>query len=183
MPHDHIVKPIKEATNIALSHLREKATVDSSRPCQILNEFLADPENRYINSSLPSRQALTQRVQRARVKNSANTPTEPESLDFDYDRVFCSLNNEYLVLGDWCKSDGSDRISIFSTSRFFNFLCESEIWLVDGTFKTCPKLFYQLLIIHGNLPQDRYVSYPLLFVLMSGKSINMYDKALGMIKA
>lgn len=153
-----------------------------SRPCQIISEFYADPENRYINANLPSKKALTQRIQRTRIKNNEKLPPEPLSLNFEYDRIFCSLDNEFIVLADWYDHSSQERVSIFSTARMFNFICDSEIWLADGTFQTCPKLFYQMLIIHGNLAEDRYVSYPMIFILMSGKSARLYDKALEMLK-
>ncbi|KAL7035619.1 hypothetical protein ACKWTF_008473 [Chironomus riparius] len=132
LSHDHIVKPIKTATEIALSNLREKAAADGSRPCQILNDFLADPENRYINANFPSRQALTQRVQRVRVKNSEKLPPEPESLDFEYDRVFCSIYNEFIVLGDWCENDGFKRVtfSLHHVSSIFYVIARFG-WLME----------------------------------------------------
>ena len=50
---------------------------------------------------------------------------------------------------------------------------------MDGTFKTCPRPFYQVATIHG-----RYLGrvIPLVFVLMTGKTEAMYCAVLRHVK-
>lgn len=77
-----MVKPLKTASDIALSNFRKKSATDGSRPCHIISEFHADPENRYLNAILPSKTALAQRIRRTRVKINQVCPPEPDSSDF-----------------------------------------------------------------------------------------------------
>lgn len=51
-------------------------------------------------------------------------------------------------------------------------LCSSEIMIMDGTFKVCPKLFRQLYTIHGIQENKRTV--PLVYALMSSKIEELY---------
>lgn len=40
-------------------------------------------------------------------------------------------------------------IVAFTSHANLKYLSECEILFVDGTFKSCPKMFYQLFTIHG----------------------------------
>lgn len=64
-------------------------------------------------------------------------------------------------------NDETTRIIIFSNSNL-DCLCNTvdEIF-VDGTFKSCPKYFYQLYSVHSS-KNGNYV--PVLFVLLPSKS-------------
>ena len=44
---------------------------------------------------------------------------------------------------------GEEKIIIFATDRNVTLLCEAETIYVDGTFETCPRLFYQVFTIHA----------------------------------
>ena len=45
--------------------------------------------------------------------------------------------------------DLSDRIIVFGSSTMLDQLARSDTWLMDGTFKMAPSLFYQLYTIHA----------------------------------
>lgn len=45
---------------------------------------------------------------------------------------------------------------------------------VDGAFKSCPKMFYQLFTIHG-VKNHNYM--PLIFFLLTGKTKQIYEDA------
>jgi hypothetical protein len=40
-------------------------------------------------------------------------------------------------------NENSERILIFSTALNIEFLCNSKYWVGDGTFRVCPKEFFQ----------------------------------------
>ena len=63
---------------------------------------------------------------------------------------------------------------IFSTYLNMEYLCNSMSELfIDGTFKCCPRYFYQLYTIHG-CKNGNYV--PLLYCLLPLKSEACYAK-------
>jgi len=62
----------------------------------------------------------------------------------------------------------------FSTVRNVQALCSLNTIFIDGTYKSCPKLFYQLFTIHGVL-NNNYI--PLVYFLLPSKSANCYTYA------
>jgi len=71
-----------------------------------------------------------------------------------------------------------DRILIFSTENNLKLMDQSTNWLVDGTFKTVPSLFYQLFTIHVLIQQGDQTVSPTIYALLTDKSqifpINIY---------
>ena len=43
----------------------------------------------------------------------------------------------------------NERILIFATQQGIRFLSNNSHWFMDGTFKLCPKIFYQIYAIHA----------------------------------
>jgi hypothetical protein len=70
-------------------------------------------------------------------------------------------NNETNILG-------------FLTVRNLQALYSLNTIFVDGTFKSCSKLFYQFFTIHGEL-NNNYI--PLVYFLLPSKSANCYTYA------
>ena len=59
-------------------------------------------------------------------------------------------------------------------------LCESKTTSMDGTFKICPKIFYQLYVIHSRLTHG---SVPELFCLLPDKKGSTYLRLVNLLKA
>ena len=80
--------------------------------------------------------------------------------------------NEKFIL----ENDPNEGIIIISCESNLKFLGESaeEIFL-DGTFKCCPKFFYQLYTVHGM--KNGHV-IPLIYVLMSGAQIMLLNHSM-----
>ena len=66
---------------------------------------------------------------------------------------------EVTLTGDWAntlggqpfvlaESGAEDKIILLGTQSNLHYLAEAECLYVDGTFKTCPHLFYQIFSIH-----------------------------------
>lgn len=52
----------------------------------------------------------------------------------------------------------------------------------DGTFQVVPTLYLQLFGIHGTMPGQNDVSYPLVFALLTSKQTSMYSKLFEMLR-
>ena len=97
---------------------------------------------------LPSNDALTKVVSRARKVNS----DEPDSLQFIFRPEYEVLDSgERFLLAD-IVSDG--RFLIFATRQGLQMLQRSAMWIMDGTFKTCPSIFSQIYTIHGVIKSE-----------------------------
>jgi hypothetical protein len=76
-------------------------------------------------------------------------------------------------------TDATNDILMFSTSKNLENLVQCKTVYIDGTFKTCPKLYTQLFTMHG-LYIDTVV--PLVYVLLSDKRSDTYYKVLNSIR-
>lgn len=62
---------------------------------------------------------------------------------------------------------------IFASDEQVDILQDAEEFLVDGTFKVVPEVFYQLYIIHG-IFRDHAV--PLIYALLRRKNVQTYQR-------
>ena len=86
-----------------------------------------------------------------------------------------TLDQKPFLLSDL--NIGEKKILIFSTKSNIRRLFSSLYIMWDGTFSVVPHLFYQLWTIHGyvGLNSNR-MCVPLVYVLMSGKSTELYSQ-------
>ena len=72
------------------------------------------------------------------------------------------------------KNNRKEYFYLFTTHFQINLISKSKELFLDGTFYSCPKNFYQLLVIHCyDLTTDLYI--PCFYVLMSHKSKELYQ--------
>lgn len=74
------------------------------------------------------------------------------------------------------------RIIILGTRELFKQFCISKLWMIDGTFKSCPKPFTQLVTIFGNnVSDDGYTCYGMIYIVLTGKSMQVYQQMFKLI--
>ena len=69
-----------------------------------------------------------------------------------------------------------DRILIFTTAVNMKRLSEAPFWIMDGTFKTVPIIFYQMYTIHAPVGHGNRRVFPLMYAFMTGKSEVLYKR-------
>ena len=84
--------------------------------------------------------------------------------------------NKRFLLFD---TDDDDRIICFSSDSGLKMLSECDRWHVDATFKACPDIYYQLLIIHAFYKNKML---PCVFILMKNNHGEIYRKAIPKFK-
>jgi hypothetical protein len=171
-----------EASRFELSNIshntKSLATTTNDNPAQIVQTVTADA-NLAIRSYLPNREAFRKKIKRAR---QYDHPAEPNSLDD------LNLTPEYTVTlrgVDFCKDIrfGQDRILIFVTKENLNKLNEAPYWIMDGTFKTVPRILMQMYTIHAPVgPNNNSRILPLIYALMSSKTLEIYTRLFQEIK-
>ena len=77
------------------------------------------------------------------------------------------------------KIDRNGGIIVFSTEWQLQLLAKSEMLLSDGTFKSSPKWFFQLYIIHGMIEVQKF---PLVWVLLKNKTTGIYQRMLEILR-
>uniref|UniRef100_A0A914PUE7 MULE transposase domain-containing protein n=1 Tax=Panagrolaimus davidi TaxID=227884 RepID=A0A914PUE7_9BILA len=144
-----------------------------------------------VQQALPNKQNLMRNGHRAR-QVANGFPAPPETLEElvipeEFQNVTMRDPNggpnrdEVFVVHDSGPQTGNQRFFIFSCAFLLNFLQHSLNLFLDGTFKTVPNIAYQLLVIHGQHIGSR-VTVPCAYVMLNGKSREMYEAALSVLK-
>lgn len=133
------------------------------RPLQILREEMATIAREEVVVRFPSRQTMLRGINRAQNRARPRNPRDLVELEIlpPYDRT--SLNEIFLQFDH---GDGDSRTLIFYTIQSLQHLCQSPQLFCDGTFKSAPKLFYQLFSLHGTV--NGY-TFPLVYCITTKK--------------
>ena len=73
-----------------------------------------------------------------------------------------------------------DRVLAFATDEGLGWLMSCDIWLADATFASCPKLFQQLWVLHGQVV-EKVLHF--VFFLMPNAKESTYVRFLKLLKA
>lgn len=154
--HCHGPDPIEIDRMRAINGLKESAKSTRQKSSIMIQDLLTSSDQE-VAATLPSINALKCSIARQR-KDKASEPT---SLDFDVDGedILADLRVE------------SERYIIFGRRQSLDLMSRSEFWMMDGTFKTCPRLFHQIYSIHVSLSGH---TFPCLFVLMTNRTEDAY---------
>lgn len=148
------------STNINTQHIIAESTVAINNPVRV---------------HMPSIPSMQRTIHRQRQGNAVI----PKSLiDLIIQEKFnVTLQGDPFLLYD--SGPTETRILIFSTQRNLHFLAQSDMWFVDGTFKTVPLIFNQLFTIHGVKEKQ---SLPLVYVLLPNKLTESYKSSFEQLK-
>ncbi|XP_034238652.1 uncharacterized protein LOC117643707 [Thrips palmi] len=124
----------------------------------------------------PNKSSMARAVRR--VKRSS-LPEDPKDIDDlveiaeKYQRVD---GQRWLLFFD---RDAEDKMIVLATNRHLRYLAKAKYWIMDGTFKSAPSVFYQLYTIHGQVHGQWF---PLVMVLMTKKTKELYIEILELLK-
>ena len=106
-------------------------------------------------------------------------PTLPQirgDISFTGEWTKTSSGDQFLIADD---GYGNDKLFIFGTDNNMKLLCESHKIHVDGTFQTCPNIFYQIFTIHA---MKFGKMFPLIFAFLPNKTTQTYQRLFDLIK-
>ncbi|CAI9729122.1 Hypothetical predicted protein [Octopus vulgaris] len=141
---------------------------------------------------MPSTSAKRQHIHRIRKKelpvesNSGIDLMIPENLKitqtgerdfflFDMKVDSDTLNERIEEDGDEEEDELQERIRAFGGDDNLRRLVDFDIWFLDGTFKTCLRLFYQLYSIHCRFEEQ---IFPVDYTLLTEKTTQIYSSML-----
>ena len=126
---------------------------------------------------MPSESAIKKRAQRERQRHNPrpNAPTCLAELVLEQEDCLSLDGHEMLQFDN---NDDERRIVILATSDDLDILQESPSWYVDGTFNSCPQLFYQILTFHAEIPNPTGTSwvFPSAYILLTNKDTEIYTE-------
>lgn len=107
-------------------------------------------------------------------KRVAGSPREPESITELQvpEHLRKDLTGKCFLIGD--VKVGDHRALIFGTEEGLRRLDSAKYWVIDGTFRTAPTLFRQLMTIMASCGPDHQSAYPAIFTLMTSKTELLY---------
>jgi hypothetical protein len=145
---------------------KSKAVTSMNTPSQIIQEEIQKTQI-FDAPYVPSTSAIKMTINRARTQEHPKLPSHFKELEIP------DIHKNFLLAH--YTSEG-ECILLFGTDENIQLLNQSTFWIADGTFKTCPKLFYQIYTVHGMIgvheTEQKVVS--LVYGLMSGKSEHNY---------
>lgn len=146
-------------------------------PSRVFLEAVAGERNEEVLANLPQRNDMIRTIHRVQ---SRRRPAHPQSLQELHIQppYTTTLNGETFMQFDSGEED-PDRFFMFYTARGLAQLCNSRMILADGTFKTVPRMFFQLYTIHGNVLEH---TFPLVYVLATRKNENFYRRMLEQLR-
>ena len=159
-----------EITKIKASIKREsQATHDT--PQQILGAALQNiSETAAIN--LPQINNLKRTIHSQRKDNDLPpAPLRREDIPVLPGRYQVTQAGEQFMIFDRGVGD-NERILIFVTQQGIHFLSNNSHWFMDGTFKLCPEIFYQIYTIHA---LNNNQVFPCVFALLPNKNEVTYN--------
>ena len=161
--HNHMADKEKTASIITKARLCEMA---EEQPVIPLPELY-----RNLMVEAPRQSCRTQMYRRRR----QNLPPLPESIqDIAFEGEWTTtLSGETFLLHK------DDKSLIFTTEQNLRLLSQSTTVFMDGTFKSCPRLFSQLYSIHGSY-RDHVI--PLVYCLLCEKSRATYHAVFNKIR-
>lgn len=140
----------------------------SKRPSTVVRNELKTLQESHLEPKDIKNASLA--LYRERRKLQPKLPKSREDIHSTIDQMDVKTNKDenFVKVND--KDTG---IVIFSTDQNLDCIRDMEELFIDGTFKCCPKYFYQLYSIHG-CKNGNYV--PLLFALLPSKSEECYKQ-------
>lgn len=193
------------AERIVTSLKRKARDHPGQPPSQLLRTELQSVDDEVL-SQLPSQPALIRSLQRVRRRELPAAPNKLQDVGEIPARYQKSLTGEQFLLHDsgppaYSDSDSEEsddegdeetmrpaarRVLVFATRKNIEMLCSSEIWFLDGTFRTAPHIFAQIFTILGLRARtgkpDEQVAVPLVYALLSGKSEDLYAEVMEVVR-
>ncbi|XP_078539542.1 uncharacterized protein LOC144824292 [Lissotriton helveticus] len=176
--HNHSASATEVDVRETVNEMKVMASTSNDSTGTILRE-VAQHVPTHIASNMPTIHNLRRIIQRQ--KQASNTQTNTPHTFSDIvipHELTISFSDESFLLHD--NENPQKRILIFSTPRNLVKLESSEIWMMDGTFKSTPHPFTQIYTIHAKINNS---VIPLVYSLLPDKTSATYTEFLSVIKS
>ena len=168
--HHHSPQASDEKVAKTIAKIKQRARETREKPAQIIQDITVRMSQEH-HPYMPSSNALRARIKHVR---KLEIPPQPQNLEEINIPNFLqlTLNGNSFLVKDFVV--GEDRILLFTTQENIQYLSQAEYWMMDGTFKTVPTIFYQLYTIHAPVGGENSRILPLVYLLITSKSEEVY---------
>jgi hypothetical protein len=171
--HNH--SPQATDGNVAntVARIKQQARETIELPIQIIQRNIANISEDTA-PYMPTQNALRAKIKRVRNAEMAAQPQTIEDINIP-ESLQSSLNGDQFLIKD--STVREERILLFTTKANIRNLSQALFWVMDGTYKTVPNVFYQLYTIHAPVgAEDNSRILPLVYVLMTSKAEEVYKQ-------
>ena len=171
-PHNHAEEDDLIRTSASKQALVDAVRMDPSAP--VKRVYNMHTSGRRRQDELPEFSTVRSSMNRVRSQLVPAIPHDIDDVVFE-DEWAQTWEGERFVL----HQDNDWGLVVFSTVEAIETIGRCSTIFMDGTFKTCPRPYMQMLTIHGKL-FGRVL--PLVTALMTGKTIGQYRQVIQSVK-
>lgn len=177
--HCHDATPAKVEVDISKTKMKQRAAESNEPTAQVINACIGNL-SQAGQASMPNLNSLRKIIRRQRNQIDAPPPAPISLQELVIPDRYKTINSndleERFLLGD--TGPREDRILLFGRGQNLQYLEQTEIWYVDGTFKSAPLLFSQVYII---LAEVYGAVVPVIYALLPNKRKATYSSLIRMI--
>lgn len=178
----HTCKPnfSKNLIDVKMNKCRERVKKEWKSVSKIFEETMGELEEEDDFVDIPSlkskRDGLYKMRKRAIGVETCQFPTV-DTVKFPE-----ILSNDFLV---YESKDDLPKFFIFATAEGREIALNTDLIFVDGTFKTVPRPFFQLLSIHVDVGSTRASTniIPIFFCLLPNKTKQIYERVFSVLRS
>lgn len=141
----------------------------------VINDRSPSKTRTEIGLVLPKFESASSSLNRWKRKYFPSEAKERRDLEIPNEWKINNDGRNFLMIDD----GDEDKIIAFATTDFLHELCNATDIFIDGTFKTCPKLFHQLytfhIIVYGEM-------MPVIYALLPNKTADTYKRLFYLVK-
>ncbi|CAF3473040.1 unnamed protein product, partial [Rotaria sp. Silwood2] len=176
--HDHFCDPDRVVIKKLIGVIRERCKQEL---ISLTNIYEQEVKNAKLTKAqlcrMPRYDQLQPSLSRLRL---SLLPPLPSDLEFIIPNKYSiNIDGERFLLKDLSNQKRFKRLLIFASDRLLNFLFQSEWLFIDGTFKTAPSMFTQLVCIIGFFEGQ---AITLCYALLDGKHTDGYRAIISTLK-
>lgn len=169
--HNHQQSAITAEKIRIINGIKKRAIETTERSHDILAREIVTLNDDELIIEMPTVKSLKQTIRRARNVNLNQT----KDICSDIPEVLKNDSRGNLFLRFDSGIQDNNRFLIFTTKFKEQFISKIETIVIDGTFRSAPPGFFQLIVVHGFIFNSYY---PLFHILMKNKSELTYVQAL-----
>lgn len=173
--HNHMADDFQAKRGILLKRLHHQVERDPTVPVKRIYDEVICIDSDDSDEVLPQFANVRSRLKRFRSRFIPPIPASITDVNIQDQWKKTWSGKNFLTL-----QDNNVGVVVFATNRMIKTLRESSCLYIDGTFKTSPHPYKQMVTIHGL--SHGYV-IPLTFCLLTGKTVQQYRTVLSHIKA
>ncbi|RVD90514.1 hypothetical protein TUBRATIS_31300, partial [Tubulinosema ratisbonensis] len=172
--HNHTTEEAKIKKILALNLIKERSNNTKELSFDIITTVSSRLDQETIRN-MPKYKSLVEKINRIRNKKNETFLAKFDDIPEDFRSNF---RKEPFLRYDSGYND-PERTIVFFTDSSLKYLSSARCWVIDGTFKSVPKDFLQLITIHGVVFEK---TLPLAYILLKSKTESTYIHCFNILK-